>query len=138
MTVTGGCLCGGVRFECSTGPDSASYCHCADCRRTTGSAFNTGVRFPGASFRLVKGAAKGFRKAADSGTWLTRYFCPDCGSPLYTVSDAWPDMVFIMAGALDDPSVVEPAYQLWTRSRVPWATIPAELPSYEKGRVKPT
>jgi hypothetical protein len=38
LPLTGGCLCGGVRYEVSEPLVVAGYCHCARCRRRTGAA----------------------------------------------------------------------------------------------------
>ena len=126
--LTGGCLCGAVRYEYDGEIGPANYCHCADCRRCTGSAFNIGVRVAARQFRLVKGTPRGFTKIGDSGNALTRHFCPECGSPLYTSSPRHPEFFYLKAGCLDDPAVVHPTHQNWTHSRVPWAAIGPELP----------
>lgn len=132
--VTGGCLCGAVRYEYDGEVGPAGICHCADCRRVTGSAFNVSVPMKQAQFRLVSGALKSFTVRAESGNDVTRCFCPDCGSPIYTLPPHRPDTYFVKAGTLDDPGLVRPAHQAWTRSAVAWAHIPPELPSFEKGR----
>jgi hypothetical protein len=132
-THTGGCLRGGVRFETTAKPGPGGYCHCADCRRVTGSAFNVSVAVKLADFRITKGKPKGFAKTADSGNELTRWFCGDCGSPLYTASPAHPDTIYVKAGALDDPSLVAPGHQSWTQSRVGWSVIPPEIEAHARG-----
>jgi hypothetical protein len=132
--ITGGCLCGKVRFAYTGTLGTAAYCHCSDCRRCTGSAFNVSTAMGIEHFEITTGSPKGFTKRGDSGNELTRHFCPDCGSPLFTTSPRHPDLVYVKAGALDDPMLVKPAYQSWTRSSVPWATIRTGLPSYETGR----
>lgn len=131
--VTGGCLCGSIRYRCDGEIGAANYCHCQDCRRCTGSAFNIGVRVAASGFRIVSGNPKGFTKAGDSGHELTRYFCPECGSPLYTSSPCHPDSLYLKAGSLDDPSLVRPAHQNWMVSRVAWAAIAPGLPAHAKG-----
>jgi hypothetical protein len=133
----GGCLCGAIRYEYDGEVGAANYCHCADCRRCTGSAFNIGVRVEARRFRIVKGKPKGFTKAGDSGNELTRYFCPECGSPLFTASPRHPDCFYLKAGCLDDPSVVRATHQNWIRSRVHWATISPELPGFSEGTSAP-
>jgi hypothetical protein len=134
VTMTGGCLCGAVRYVYEGEPGPANYCHCTDCRRRTGSAFNVSVRGEAASLRLLGGSPKGFTKAADSGNELTRFFCPDCGSPLWTAPQRYPGTVFIAAGCIDDPSLVRPKHQSWTDSRVPWAEVAHDLASFARGR----
>jgi hypothetical protein len=132
--VTGGCLCGGVRYEYSGEVGAAGYCHCADCRHVSGSAFGVSVRAAAAQFRITKGSPKGYTKAGDSGRPVTRYFCPDCGSPLYTEPPLHPEVVFIKAGSLDDPGLVKPDREAWTMSRVDWATIEPGIASYARSR----
>lgn len=132
--VTGGCLCGYVRYECTAEPEGATYCHCDDCRRTTGSVFNVGVRVRAASLAVTSGQVKSYTKTADSGNSITRQFCPECGSPLFTRSPVHPDYVFVKAGSLDDPNVVEPVDQIWTSRQVPWARIDPDLPAFPLGR----
>lgn len=131
--ITGGCLCGKVRFAYTGTLGGAAYCHCSDCRKCTGSAFNVSVAMEIKRLVIV-GAPKGFTKRGESGTELTRHFCPDCGSPLYTSSPRHPELMYVKGGALDDPTQVQPAYQSWTHSAVPWAAIEPDLPSHEMGR----
>jgi len=132
--VEGGCLCGSIRFAISEVLAPAAYCHCLDCRKCTGSAFNISVPVGVESFKLLSGSSRSFTKAGDSGIKLTRHFCPDCGSPLYGFSERHPDRVYVKAGSIDDPSCVTPAYQSWTSSSVPWAQIPSGLRGYTKDR----
>jgi hypothetical protein len=131
---TGGCLCGECRFEIDAELGPANYCHCADCRRSTGSAFNIGVLVPADRFAMVQGAAKFFTKIGDSGRAVTRHFCSLCGSPLFTSSARHPDRVFVKAGVLDDPSGIIPVHESWTQSEVTWARIPDGLPRYSQSR----
>lgn len=132
---TGGCLCGAVRFTCEGELGPAGYCHCEDCRRCTGSAFNLSVRCPRDAFRLEQGDLGGYTKAGASGQPLTRHFCRACGSPIYTSSPRHADAVYLKAGVFDDPAVAIPAFEAWTRSRTPWSVIPIDIAHYEQGRI---
>ncbi|MDP3494873.1 MAG: GFA family protein, partial [Hyphomonadaceae bacterium] len=69
---TGGCLCGRVRYHCGDEIGPVNYCHCPDCRRSTGSAFNVGVRVPAAAF-AVTGPVSSFTKAGESGDDVSRH-----------------------------------------------------------------
>lgn len=131
--VSGHCLCGQVSYTYTGEVGPANLCHCTDCRRCTGSAFNVGVRLTAAGFRISRGAPKGYTKAGDSGVPLTRWFCADCGSPLYTTSPKHPEVLYVKAGTLDDPSVVHVERQIWLDSAVPWRHIASALPAYAKG-----
>jgi hypothetical protein len=95
--------------------------------------FQHRVRIEARLFRMVTGHPRGFTKTGDSGNPLTRHFCPDCGSPLYTSSPRHPEFYYLKAGCLDDPAAVQPAHQNWVKSRVPWAVIGGDLPSFTGG-----
>ena len=133
--ITGRCLCSALTYEYAGELGPASYCHCVDCRRVTGSAFNVSVRMVAARFRIASGATASFTKAADSGAPVTRHFCPGCGSPLFTTHPSRPEFLWIKAGSLDEPAVVVPSYQSWTRSRVKWSCIGSGLLAFPEGRV---
>lgn len=134
MTIQGHCLCGHVAYRYSGEAGPASYCHCEDCRRCTGSAFNVGVRLERARFEIVRGSTRGFTKRGASGNALTRHFCPECGSPIYTSSETHPEHVYVKAGTLDDPRVVEPTSEIWTVSAVPWHRPATGLEQFARGR----
>ena len=56
LPLTGGCLCGAVRFEVTEPPHYASYCHCTRCQRRTGTAASAQARIVPGSLRIVQGA----------------------------------------------------------------------------------
>jgi hypothetical protein len=132
-TIHGGCLCGHIRYEYTGVVGPANYCHCEDCRRCTGSAFNIGVRIKLAEFRIVSGSPRGFTKRGESGTELTRHFCPECGSPIFTSSPKHPNYVYVKAGSLDEVLIVKPTHQNWVVSAVPWSQIGGDMASFTKG-----
>jgi len=133
---TGSCLCGAISFECAEPIGPASYCHCVDCRRVTGSAFNVGVRVPRAAFAL-RGSPRSFTKTADSGRELTRFFCGECGSPLFTAAPDHPDIYFVKAGSFDGAEIPAASHQSWTLRKVAWAEIPEGLRAYSRGSSDP-
>ena len=134
QAITGGCLCGKVRYMIAGTVGPASYCHCEDCRWSTGSAFNIGIRTANEGFKLTCGAPRHHTKTGDSGNSITRHFCGDCGSPIYSASPVHPDHVFVRAGTLDDPTVVGPTHQSWLDSAVSWAFVDNSLKAHKRGR----
>jgi len=133
--ITGRCLCGHIKYEYTGDPGQSSYCHCSDCRKVTGSAFIVSVRFEAKYFRITTGYnTKSYTKIADSGNSITRDFCPNCGSPIFSKSPHYPEHIWVRAGTLDDSSFVKPTHQSWTDSKVEWADIPKEIKSFRKGR----
>jgi hypothetical protein len=126
----GECLCGAVRYECTGNPEDASYCHCDDCKKATGGPYTVGVLVKAVDLRMISGQVKGYTTIADSGRKITREFCPECGSPLFTRAEKCPDLVFLKAGCLDEPELIKPSCQIWTKRAVPWAYIDEKLPCY--------
>lgn len=119
---TGSCLCGAVRFRFDrTAILSSNHCHCRDCQRATGSAFATFCVVPEAAFQLERGRPKSFEVEADSGGRVTRSFCGECGSQLYSTVTVMPGFVFVKAGSLDDASWMKPEADIWVSSAQPWS-----------------
>jgi hypothetical protein len=129
--MTGGCLCGAVRYESTGEPVFSLLCHCRDCQRQSGSAYNAALRVPAAGFRVTQGAPKLYVKTADSGNTVSRAFCPECGSPLFLRVSARPDLVGIRVGTLDDPSAFRPEADIFVRSAQPWDHMDPALPKYD-------
>ena len=132
VTLNGGCLCGAVRYEWRGASVSASYCHCTDCRKATGGPYTVGVGVDAAGLTLCSGKTKGYTKIADSGRPITREFCPECGSPLFTRAEKCPGVVWIKGGSLDTPERIKPTHQTWTEMAVPWAYLDKSLPSFPR------
>jgi hypothetical protein len=124
----GGCACGAIRYECSAEPVFSVNCHCLECQRVGGSAFTSLMIVPKADFRLVKGGPKYYESPADSGFFLQRGFCPECGSPVVATEDHRPLLVLVHAGSMDDPSRFEPAADIFASRAQPWDHMDPELP----------
>jgi hypothetical protein len=129
MTMTGGCLCGAVRYEIEGAPIFAGNCYCKDCQKETGTGHLTIAAFPDAAVKL-SGAVTTFTKNGDSGKPLDRGFCPKCGSTLYGRPQAMPGVTMIRAGTLDDPSAVKPRSSVYASRAVHWDPPPAGLPAF--------
>jgi hypothetical protein len=118
-SLTGGCLCGRVRYT-ATGEAKSSYlCHCRDCQRFTGSAFLTGMAFPASSVS-VEGELKTYGNTSDAGREVRRFFCPNCGSGMFAEADVMPGLTIVVAGTLDDPAGFKPTVDLYWSRVHPW------------------
>jgi len=124
--ITGGCLCGRVRYECEGAPLFALNCHCRDCQRVSGAGHASVLGVEKAHF-LVEGETRAYATTGESGRRSVRHFCPTCGSTLFGTPEAAPWVVTIYAGSLDDPSVFEPTVAQFTRSRPDWDRCAAPL-----------
>jgi hypothetical protein len=118
-TVTGQCLCGAVHYEYSAETVVAGNCHCRDCQRSSGSGFSPTLFIPSDAIN-IKGDVTYFASKGRSGQIVTRGFCPTCGSQLFGKPEAWPTLVGIKVGTLDDPTGYEPSMDIFTESNHDW------------------
>ncbi len=131
--VAGACLCGNIQYAIDRGGVAGqAHCHCRDCQRATGSAFASFCFLPEASFRAERGTVKGFSVRGESGGRVTRFFCPDCGSQLYSEVEMMPGFRFVKSGSLDDASWMEPQAVFWCDSAQPWVVMPDGLAEHAK------
>lgn len=129
MTIAGGCLCGGVRYEV-TGPFlRAGHCHCSRCRRHSGAAILTQGRVRREDFRLLSGeeSLRVYRPAEGAAV---KAFCVRCGSSLF--GGTWPEgpEVSIRLGSVDGDPGIRPQVHTFVDSRAPWDEITDDLPQY--------
>ncbi len=124
--ITGGCLCGAVRYQADEplqSPDSSYYCHCRMCQKLSGSAFVIGIKVRKTSFSITFGEVKFYK----SSIIAERGFCANCGSRLiYRPSKT--DWLGIDTGTLDHPELALPKYHTGIENQLPWLTIQDELP----------
>jgi hypothetical protein len=121
MKISGGCLCGRVRYTVEGEPNFAAICHCRSCQRYTGSAFEPIIAFPAEAVQ-AQGELRTFDDIADSGKGVHRRFCPNCGSGVLAEVDVMPGLMFVLAGSLDDPSAFNPSMEVFCSSAQPWLT----------------
>lgn len=134
MRHTGGCLCGAIRYEVEGPLGPLVFCHCGQCRKAQGTAFASSVPVPVARFTLVSGAdkLKCYRASAPKG----RYFCAECGSPIYSRIDG-AETLRLRAGSLDAPVALVPAAHIFVADKASWFDITDDLPRHparEPGR----
>jgi hypothetical protein len=132
---TGHCLCGAVRFTLAADPLAARICWCRDCQHL---AANGTVNLLVAADALsTTGALAEHTKVADSGSEVTRQFCPRCGTHLFAKSSARPQFRVVRAGNLDDPSSVRPSTNIWASRAPAWACIDPTLERVEQQPLAP-
>ncbi|MBI4692997.1 MAG: GFA family protein [Gammaproteobacteria bacterium] len=134
MRYTGGCLCGAIRYEVEGPLGALVYCHCGQCRKAQGTAFASSAPVPAAQFTLVAGAEH--LKCHHATPAKGRYFCAECGSPIYSRLDGG-DVLRLRAGSLDGPVPLVPAAHIFTADRANWFEITDTLPRHpgrEPGR----
>ena len=133
LPLTGGCLCGTVRFELDELPLSARYCHCTRCQRRTGTAASASARIVPGSLRVISGEdALGAFEPADG---FAKVFCSLCGAHLWSRDPNDPTALSIRMGAFDEDPGVRPSARQFVAYAAEWEPIPDDgLPRYPERR----
>jgi hypothetical protein len=132
MTInkTGQCLCGLVSFKLTAEPLTSLICWCRDCQHLSANGMVS--MFVPAGSLTVTGTLSEYTKTADSGNLVSRQFCPNCGTHLFAKLSAWPQLMVVRAGNLDEPSSVQPTMNIWAASAPSWACLNPELERMER------
>ena len=133
LPLTGGCLCGGVRFEVTEPPVTAVYCHCTRCQRRTGTAASASARLAPGSLRIVSGDELVRSYLPEEG--FAKDFCSACGGALWSRHPDDPDWISVRMGAFDDDPGIRPSARQYVAYAAPWEPIPDDgLPRYPERR----
>ena len=132
MVVTGGCLCGAVRYELHAPALFGGFCYCVDCRKTTGS-HSANMAVPEAALS-VSGDVREYSCIGGSGKEISRAFCPSCGSGLFARTGARPGVLLLKAGTLDEPENFKPMASIYASRAPSWDKPAAGLPAYPEAR----
>ena len=131
MAITGGCLCGSVRFEIAVDrPAAVRQCWRRVCQYIGAGAGTVHAIFPKEAMS-VTGETAVYASTADSGSAMRRTFRPVCGAALFSEAEPRPHLIIVTVGALDDPDLAKPSAVIWTRSAPSWACFDPELPRTE-------
>ena len=131
--ITGGCNCGGVRFEVTEPLVSASYCHCTRCQRRTGTSSSAQARIAPGSLRILSGEE--LIRSWDPPDGFSKFFCGECGSALWSQNPADRDVMSVRLGVIDGDPGIRPSSRTYVAYAAPWEEIPDDgLPRYEEGR----
>lgn len=124
--VTGGCLCGNVRYELTDSALGSMLCHCRMCQKFSGAPILGGTTFQTEALRFTKGHPKFYQ----SSKIAERGFCGDCGTALLYrgLIGIWTKWIMVFTASLDEPEDFPPTYHLGIESTMPWLDIHDDLP----------
>src|SRR5262245_48793326 len=132
LPLTGSCLCGGVRFEVTEPPVSASYCHCTRCQKRTGTAASAQARIVPGSMRITSG--EDLIRAYEPEDGFPKAFCSACGSALWSVHPETREVSAVRMSAFDQDAGVRPSYRQFVAYAADWEPIPDDgLPRHREG-----
>lgn len=126
--IKGSCLCEAVQYQIDGKLGPAMMCHCAKCRKASGSAYAVNAVVSTADFHLLSGEKQLTEYESTSGVF--RAFCNQCGSPLFSRRSATSDYIRLRMGTLDTPVDIKPDAHIFVASKAPWDIIHDALPQY--------
>lgn len=126
----GGCACGAVRYRLTSEPLFTHCCHCLNCQRQTGSAFVINLLVEADRVEILEGVPQPVDVPRDDGSKQRIFRCPACQVAVFSEYGR-PEVRFVRAGTLDDPSTVAPDVHIFTRSKLGWVEIPESVPAFE-------
>jgi hypothetical protein len=120
--LTGGCMCGAVRFEVAEPLVSASYCHCTRCQRRSGTAASANARVAPGSLRFVEGEhlLRGWRPPDG----FEKVFCSACGSSVFSRHPDDPEHISLRLGAFDGDPGIRPSHRHHVAYAAAWEALP--------------
>ncbi len=131
MDLAGGCACGALRYRLHGPPLIVHACHCCDCQRITGSAFVINLWIERERVESSSPEPRSFALTGGSGKTHEVFFCGACGTYVWSRYRGAPgDTRFVRGGTLDDPSAVRPDVHIFTRSKLPWLSLPSDVPAF--------
>lgn len=127
----GSCHCGKVTITVKGTPISVSICHCTTCQRMNGAPF--GVQSLHSTENFECNTPSDELKGFSTSKMVTRYRCPDCGSPVY--ASLWNGKTFAVPRSMlfqkkDSPndSAYDPTHHMYYESRI--FDVQDALPKY--------
>ena len=114
------CLCGAVRFTVTPPLDGLITCHCRDCQKVSGGGPAQLIGVPREALDVCDASAAVHTVTGSSGHPVHRYFCAKCGSPLWSLPEAYPDRAFVKVGAFDQDPGLGPKRAFFATSAPPW------------------
>ncbi len=128
---SGHCLCGSISYELSAAPKAVVLCHCEECQRHTGSAFSENVLVARDAVR-IEGTPRSYQTVgSENGHLRDRFFCGDCGTPIFTVMHERPEILIVKGGTLDDRTGLAPSAEVWWRRAQDWIEPSPTRPRFE-------
>ncbi|ASJ76216.1 GFA family protein [Granulosicoccus antarcticus] len=126
--ITGGCLCGKVRYEYEGDITEIALCHCSQCRQAQGSAFATNSPVDARKMRF---SGQEYLTEFECNQNKVRAFCQCCGSPLYSLRKDIPNIMRLRLGTVESSLSCENRYHIFTASKAAWEVITDDYPQYE-------
>ena len=132
MNLEGGCSCSAIRYKLTATPLIVHACHCRDCQRITGGPFVINMWIESRFVDAGSAKPKSFTLKGGTGKLHEVFFCGTCGTYVWSRYHIVPtDCLFVRAGTLDNPAAVKPDVHIFTRTKLPWLSMPKDALAFE-------
>lgn len=132
MNLEGGCSCRAIRYKLTATPLIVHACHCRDCQRITGGPFVINMWIESRFVDAGSAKPKSFTLKGGTGKLHEVFFCGTCGTYVWSRYHIVPtDCLFVRAGTLDNPAAVKPDVHIFTRTKLPWLSLPKDALAFE-------
>ena len=125
-------MCGTVRYELKRDPFDCGWCHCRTCQLSSGAPAQAFASIRRGDW-IATSAPESIRMVRSS-SFGQRFFCGECGTPLYVTVDHQPDTLDFSVVTLDEPDAVPPEYHIFWSSKIHWFNPVDDLPRHERFR----
>ena len=126
--ISGGCLCGDVRYEVADAPDAAYLCHCRNCQKAHAAPYAALIVVQPEQLRMLQGLPARYERTSDSGNMTFREFCSTCGTHLFSGNVSFEQFKAVKIMTFDDPNSIKPDRHVWVESAVEWVCMNDGLP----------
>ena len=127
--ISGGCLCGEIRYETTREPVFQLLCYCTDCQTVSGAGGYAAYGVPIDSIELTGGTPARYDVTADSGRINSRRFCPKCGTRVWAQLDEQ-GVASVNGLTLDERDHFQPQATHCVESAPGWCQIDGRLPVF--------
>jgi hypothetical protein len=125
VSVKGSCLCGQVSFELTEKLRQVVYCHCQQCRKTSGH-FVAATAVSTEHLVMTNDAGLSWYRSSDDAE---RGFCKECGSSLFWRPEQG-DYVSVWAGSLESPTGISGSKHIFVADAGDYYDLHDDLPKH--------
>ena len=132
VKIKGSCLCGTLKYTSEAESATQVVCHCIDCQKQTGTAFSIVSLLQEADLNISGSSHATISSFGDTGKETIRHFCNNCGSPIYSQPQAYPELAALKAGTLYDTSWLKPTINVYCETAQPWVVMGEDMENYDR------
>ena len=130
--ITGGCLCGDLRYRAPAQPHFVSQCYCRECQYISGGHPNMIIALSATGLSYTQGSPAAFERPG-MNLPAVREFCGRCGTHILSRVPSFPDFVMVKVGTLDDPSIcTRPRANAQLADAQPFHYIDPAVPGHQR------